>query len=138
MTERLSNKNPCKYCKADRQIGNPNRYECECSRCEKPNDWKNNCIKKLSEYENAEEKGRFAMLLCKVGDTVYVIESRRIEVFEVNKIELKHKVFGGVTYYLEKPSRRGCLCKYYGSEFGDKWFIDREEAEKALKEMKTE
>ena len=92
-------------------------------------------IDKLSEYETAEEEGRLVVLLCKVGDTVYVIEDSHIEVFEVNKIELNHKVFGNATYYLEKPSRRGCLYKYYDSEFGDKWFVDREEAEKALKEM---
>lgn len=92
-------------------------------------------IDKLAEYETAEEEGRLVVLLCKVGDTVYVIEDSHIEVFEVNKIELNHKVFGNATYYLEKPSRRGCLYKYYDSEFGDKWFVDREEAEKALREM---
>ena len=92
-------------------------------------------IDKLAEYEIAEEDGRLVVLLCKVGDTVYVIEDSHIEVFEVNKIELNHKVFGNATYYLEKPSRRGCLYKYYDSEFGDKWFVDREEAEKALDEM---
>ena len=91
--------------------------------------------KKLGELEDAEEDGRLVALPCKVGDTVYVIEDSHIEVFEVNKIELKHKVFGNATYYLEKPSRRGCLYKYYDSEFGVKWFVDREEAEKALKEM---
>ena len=92
------------------------------------------CVEKLAEYETAEEEGRLAVLPCKVGDTVYVIENKYIEVFEVNEIELKHKVFGDITYYLEKPSRRGCLYKYYDSELGDKWFIAREEAEKALKE----
>lgn len=40
MTERLSNKNPCNACKVDRQIGNPNRWECECDSCDKPIDWK--------------------------------------------------------------------------------------------------
>ena len=94
-------------------------------------------IDKLAEYETAEEEGRLVALPCKVGDTVYVIENKYIEVFEVNKIELKNKVFGDVTYYLEKPSRRGCLYKYYDSELGDKWFIAREEAEKALKEMES-
>ena len=92
-------------------------------------------MEKLYQYETAEEDGRLMVLPCKVGDTVYAIENRHIEVFEVNKIELKHKVFGDVTYYIEKPSRRGCLYKYYDSELGDKYFITREEAEKALKEI---
>ena len=91
-------------------------------------------LEKLSEYETAEAEGRLVVLPCKVEDTVYVIENKYIEVFEVNEIEFKHKVFGDVAYYLEKPSRRGCLYKYYDSELGDKWFITEEEAEKALKE----
>ena len=72
MTERLSNKNPCNDCKVDRQIGNPNRWECECSLCDKPNDWKNDCIKKLAEYETAEEEGRLVRLPCKIGDVLYL------------------------------------------------------------------
>ena len=110
------------YCDSCSQVGGNCKYVRE-------------MVKKLSEYETAEEEGRLVVLPCKVGDTVYVIENKYIEVFEVNEIELKHKVFGDVTYYLEKPSRRGCLYKYYDSELGDKWFIAREEAEKALKEM---
>ena len=94
-------------------------------------------LEKLSEYETAEAEGRLVVLPCKVEDTVYVIENKYIEVFEVNEIEFKHKVFGDVAYYLEKPSRRGCLYKYYDSELGDKWFIAREEAEKALKEIEN-
>ncbi len=73
MTERLSNKNPCNDCKVDRQIGNPNRWQCECDRCDKPNDWKNDCVKKLAEYEAAEEDGLLKVLPCKVGDTLFVI-----------------------------------------------------------------
>ena len=73
LTERLSNKNPCNDCKVDRQIGNPNRWECECDRCNKPNDWKNECVKKLAEYEIAEEEGRLVVLPCKIGQTVYKI-----------------------------------------------------------------
>ena len=74
MTERLSNKNPCSSCKVDRQIGNQNRWECECSRCDKPNDWKNECVKKLAEYETAEEEGRLVILPVGIGDEVYIIE----------------------------------------------------------------
>lgn len=92
-------------------------------------------IDKLAEYEIADKEGRLVVLPCKVGDTVHVIENIHIEMYEVNKIELKHKVFRNITYYLEKPSRRGCLYKYYDNEFGDKWFLTREKAENTLKEM---
>ena len=126
MTERLvTNGGKCAVCMGCIEKSNC-RAECDAI---------DDCLRKLAEYETAEEEGRVVVLLCKVGDTVYVIEDSHIEVFEVNKIELNHKVFGNATYYLEKPSRRGCLYKYYDSEFGDKWFVDREEAEKALREM---
>ena len=73
VTERLSNKNPCNDCKVDRQIGNPNRWQCECDRCSKPYEWKNDCIKKLAEYETAEEEGKLVILpKCNIGDTVYL------------------------------------------------------------------
>ena len=73
MAERLSDKNPCNSCKVDRQIGNPNRWECECSRCNKPYEWKNDCVKKLAEYETAEDEGRLVILPCKIGTIVYAI-----------------------------------------------------------------
>ena len=140
MTERLSDKNPCNSCKVDRQIGNPNRWECECSRCDKPNDWKNDCIRKLSEYETADDEGRLVLLPCKVGDTVYTIEDKYYE------------------YLYHKGIQKGHVCKF---EYDKEWFawihidgcnkdlqiaykirnfdktvfLTREEAEKALKEM---
>lgn len=85
MTERLSNKNPCNDCKVDRQIGNPNRWECECSRCEKPSEWKNDCVKKLAEYETAEGDGRLVVLPCKIGTTVYKV-IRELYGFRVSTI----------------------------------------------------
>lgn len=49
--ERLSDKNPCNTCTIDRQIGNPYRWQCECDRCQKPDNWKDECIEKLKQYE---------------------------------------------------------------------------------------
>ena len=78
MTERLSDKNPCTNCKADRQIGNPNRWEYECDSCDKPIDWKNDCVKKLAEYETAEEEGRLVVLPCKVREELLGSYNRSI------------------------------------------------------------
>ena len=115
MTERLSDKNPCDSCKVDRQIGNPNRWECECSRCDKPNDWKNDCIKRLAEYETAEEEGRLVVLPCKVGARVYEIyQLCGAGVWEIEEHKIK----------LEDLDKIGITV-----------FLTREEAEKALKEM---
>ena len=141
MTERLSNKNPCNSCGADRQIGNPNRWECECSRCDKPNDWKNNCIKKLSEYETAEEEGRLMALLCKVGDVVY-----QLMVTDFLSGKLVYKIFESKVCRIIVDSYSICFCletadeNKYTSEltnddFGETIFLTYEEAEKALKEM---
>ena len=130
MTERLSDKNPCDSCKVDRQIGNPNRWQCECSRCDKPNDWKNDCIKKLAEYENAEEEGRLVVLPCKVGDTVWTFYDDMSDVvdFTVEKIQIEFDKNGKPYFLIDVMGfEEDCL--------GRTLFFDREEAEKALKEM---
>ena len=64
MTERLSDKNPCKLLKEGcRWRGN----------CDKRQLWSNKCIEKLKEYETAEEEGRLVILPCKIGTIVYTI-----------------------------------------------------------------
>ena len=124
MTESLSNKNPCNDCKIDRQIGNPNRWECECDMCSKPYEWKNDCIKKLAEYETAEEEGRLVVLPCKVGTTVYVID------YTWNYGEIGDKAKRN--YFIKRMSF------VYGmiNVFNKTVFLTRKEAEKALEEMK--
>ena len=156
MTERLSNKNPCSSCKVDRQIGNPNRWECECDRCNKHYEWKNDCIKKLAEYENAEEEGKLVVLPCKVGDTVYVIAPNH------RLCEAKHDcdeydyenywsswcekycpygykgigVIKDIVSHIEIRNNGICYCTTdCGYLYDDNVFPTREEAEKALKEM---
>lgn len=123
MTESLSNKNPCNDCKIDRQIGNPNRWECECDMCSKPYEWKNDCIKKLAEYETAEEEGRLVVLPCKVGTTVYVID------YTWNYGEIGDKAKRN--YFIKRMSF------VYGmiNVFNKTVFLTRKEAEKALEEM---
>lgn len=126
MAERLSNKNPCNDCKVDRQIGNPNRWECECDRCSKPYEWKNDCIKKLAEYEAAAEDGRLVVLPCKVGDTVYSVTLYN----GICKHEIRKFITDGSNTY-------ACSnCKFPITDFGIRAFLTREEAEKALEEMK--
>ena len=144
MTERLSDKNPCDSCKVDRQIGNPNRWQRECDRCDKPNDWKNDCIKKLAEYETAEEEGRLVVLPCKVGDYIWDIDVGRPCAYEVTGCSIGNlnddycddvvMIFDEViTYYSNyNVSVTG---NFAASEIGKSIFLTREEAEKELKEM---
>ena len=134
MAERLSGKNPCINCKVDRQIGNPNRWECECDSCDKPIDWKNDCVNKLAAYETAEDEGRLVVLPCKVGDVLYKptrsfiseYKIRFIEVSSCNCLFLHTNVIKGI-------NDTGELFKE--DDIGKIVFLTREEAEKALKEM---
>lgn len=119
VTERLTDKNPCNDCKIDRQIGNPNRWECECDRCSKPYEWKNDCIKKLAEYETAEEEGRLVVLPCKVGDIVYKIMCQRD-----NFDDRPYRIITSVNFRLDMAD-----------DIGKTVFLTREEAEKELREM---
>ena len=116
MTERLSNKNPCINCKADRQIGNPNRWECECDSCDKPIDWKNDCVKKLEEYETAEDEGRMVVLPC---DTVYFIWNKS----------------SGISHVRAKSILDLSLREILGIDKDGRYWSVKEEAEKALEEM---
>ena len=140
MTERLSNKNPCINCKADRQIGNPNRWECECDSCDKPIDWKNDCVKKLEEYETAEDEGRLVVLTCKVGDVVYAIEDKYYEYLYHKGIQKGHVCrFEYDKEWFVWIHIDGCnkdlQIAYKTSNFNQTVFLTREEAEKALEEM---
>ena len=141
MTERLSDKNPCNDCKVDRQIGNPNRWECECSRCDKPNDWKNDCVKKLAEYETAEDEGRLVVLPCKPWDKVYalfiidVIDKKPIyKIFQTKVTKITIDRFR-VLFSFETLDQNKYNSERTMEAFGETVFLTREEAEKALKEM---
>lgn len=90
--ESVFSQKPCDTCNADRQIGNPYRWQCECDRCTKIGQWRNEAIKRLSEIEDilgdeydidrlrelvqADREGRCAVLstpmrpmICKPNDT---------------------------------------------------------------------
>ena len=140
MTERLSNKNPCINCKADRQIGNPNRWECECSRCDKPNDWKNECVKKLAEYETAEEEGRLVVLPYKLNETAYLLLDKRDFTEKIIKCRIREisiGFYGMKLSLISEDSMIGHLKWHDVNEIGKTVFFTREEAEKALKEMEV-
>ena len=147
MTERLSNKNPCNDCRIDRQIGNPNRWECECDRCSKPYEWKNDCVKKLAEYENVEEEGRLVALPCKnwldivfgEQELFYGIDmdytENPIREITVHNEERFTWYDGWKTVVLKGVDENGLDWEFAPEEIGKTVFLTREEAEKALKEM---
>ena len=130
MTERLSDKNPCKLLKEGcRWRGN----------CDKRQLWLNECTEKLSEYETAEEEGRLKVFPCKVGDILFVItpdspigiETTKCIRLSIDKRGIKiqapavHDDWGNAKWNF-KPI-----------DFGKKVFLDFEEA-KSFKEMEED
>ena len=110
-------------------------------------------IIKLAEYEDLEEQGLLLKLPCKVGDMVYVLEpchcynnykenqnchhaktkaTKYIEVVRVSKKYNSRSNTNCVKLY-ERPFKMDYLTK-----IGKTVFLTKEEAEKALAEMKGE
>lgn len=91
------------------------------------------CVEKLAEYETAEEEGRFVVLPCKVGDTVWTFydDMSGVVDFTVEKIQI---VFdkNGKPYFLIDGMDFEIDC------LGRTLFFGREEAEKVLEEMEHE
>ena len=96
------------------------------------------CLKKLAEYEDLEEKGQLIKLLRKVGDTAYVIE----EVFPSyrhSNILYKRRVKEICISSIEFLSSQMLIHDYDGFEYLiEDVFFTREEAEAALEKMKGE
>ena len=126
MTERLvTNKGQCVAC-----IGCIEESNCkvECGAID-------DCLNKLAEYETAEEEGRLVILpKCNIGYTVYI------------PIDFQNKIYTGTVDGFEYSPRRnkwvakiitddGEKCYEAFDDFGKTFFLDIEDAAKALKEM---
>ena len=145
MTEQLSNKCPCDKCGKDRK--------CELAQeaCENYLKWEDDCIKKLAEYETAEDEGRLVVLPCSVGDTVWVT-THPFNVFDdfdfytEAQDEIYESYISSITFYENsnqyrihaKETRQFIKAYFMESDFGKTVFLTREEAEKALKEMEKD
>ena len=130
MTERLSNKCPCDECGKDKR--------CELSQeaCEDYLKWEDDCIKKLAEYETAEEEGRLMVLPCKVGDALFCFSRRKIYPFKVRCIRIyEERVEIELRYAGDEENLKFWHITIMEQDVGSKLFLTREEAGKALKEM---
>ncbi len=103
--EKLSGRNPCKTCQ---------KNCCPYYECEEHANYEYNCMKKLEEYENAEEDGRLVLMPCKIGIFVYVLR----ESWNGWNIDKKKFKYGMI------------------DKVGKTVFLTKEEAEKALEEMR--
>lgn len=105
-------------------------------------------IDRLAEYEIAEEEGRLVAFPCKVGDTVWVITHPfnvfdDFDFYEDAHDEIYESYVSSITLYensnqyriYAKETRQFIKAYFRECDFGKSIFLNREEAESALREM---
>lgn len=105
-------------------------------------------LRKLKDYEDAEEQGRLIKLPCKVGDVVYVVTSPfnvfdDIEYDENMKDEVYESYVSSITFYecgeqyriYAKATNHFIGAYFRECDFGKTVFLTKSEAEAKLKEM---
>ena len=100
------------------------------------------CLKKLQEYEDLEEKGLLQRLPCKVGDKAYYVHREysdkdkswlnKIDEVEVDSFVLNVNLFVNVSMYIGADRFGKTLTPY------KTLFFSQEEAATALKKMRGE
>lgn len=93
-------------------------------------------IDRLCEMAQAEKEGRLAVLPCKVGDTVYIINRHLNAVFENTVISVRVGHDSNNKNHIKTrwvgPNGNESIRKWVFRQIGNYVFLTREEAEKAL------
>ena len=99
-------------------------------------------IERLAEYEDLEEQGLLLRLPCKVGDTIYRVNTGakepviKMRVLQVNYKQLhKDRVIIRIDAINDNDMGESC---YLLEDFGKTVFITQAEAEQRLNEMESE
>ena len=90
------------------------------------------CLKKLQEYEDLEEKGLLLRLPCKVGDKAWYVHRGGIDEVTVDSFVLNVNLFANVSLYIGAERFGKTLTPY------KTLFFSRAEAEQKLKEMESD
>lgn len=105
--------------------------------------------KKLAEYEQLEEQGLLVRLPVKIGDDIYKIPSKANHDLNVlNGYKANNRVYHQKAYSIvfsqsgwfvqcDKDSIHAPNVICVDVEYGETWFLTREEAEKKLEEMEN-
>lgn len=98
------------------------------------------CLKKLQEYEDAEEQGLLLRLPCKVGDTLYSALGEKVLKSEVISVKYhceaeNHGVFIRERIIIDTDDFE---TEINFSDIGKTVFLTQDEAEQKLKEMESE
>ena len=99
---------------------------------------RNEAYYKLQRYEDLEEQGRLITLPCKIGDTVYYINTHnRLSLFKNTVYEAKVARFVttryGTSIVIQIRNEYGCTELYSEDNYNKTVFLTKEEAEAALK-----
>lgn len=95
---------------------------------------------RLAHYEDMADDGRLIELKCKPGDTVYILwtgfNSNRESVYPATVVSASWlHTNGGISLGYSVEPIPGTILVYFDDDFGKRWFLTREEAEKALEDM---
>ena len=95
-------------------------------------------LEELQHYKDLEEQGRLIELPCKIGDTVYYINTHnRLSLFENTVYEAKVARFVttryGTSIVIQIRNEYGCTELYSEDNYNKTVFLTKEEAEAALK-----
>ena len=100
----------------------------------------NKLLTKLGEYEDLEEKGLLLKLPCKVGDTIYRINTGakepviKMRVLQVNYKQLREdRIIIRIDAMNDNDMGESC---YLLEDFGKNVFVTKSEAEAKLKELR--
>lgn len=104
---------------------------------------RNEAYYKLQHYEDLEEQGRLVELPCKIGDTVYYINTHnRLSLFKNTVYEAKVARFVttryGTSIVIQIRNEYGCTELYSEDNYNKTVFLTKEAAEAALKGEKDE
>ena len=99
---------------------------------------RNEAYYKLQRYEDLKEQGRLIELPCKIGDTVYYINTHnRLSLFKNTVYEAKVARFVttryGTSIVIQIRNEYGCTELYSEDNYNKTVFLTKEEAEAALK-----
>ena len=94
-------------------------------------------VKKLAEYEDAEEQGLLLRLPVKIGEKLFTVE----EFFNIARSTIYEYTFDGIEkdgLRLMYKGRKEDVCVFDIEEIGKTVFLTKEEAEQALKKKESE
>lgn len=93
-------------------------------------------LKKLADYEDLEEQGRLIKLPCKVGDTVYGINTDRNIVSALKIISVKIYSYAIYFDYQLIDGIYKNIVSFADADIGKTVFLTKSEAEAKLKELR--